>query len=136
MKPIENTFEEQFILELAPIAQRVAFAVFSTWSLPQMMDHWLNAKRPDQLLRDYDCPPRFWRDILRAAMIAKVTYFLPNPRFKRQQVEYLLALASALIDRPMTEFPPEDALAATQRDYPVLHRWLQQFQRLRFRVPD
>ena len=127
MKPIENTFEEEPILALPPLAQRVAYDLFSTWSLPQLMEAWVEDKRPDDLLKMHNCPPRFWSDILSATFVAKTTYFLPNPDFQPKQISYLISLACAHLGYPLNEYSLAEVLGVSRVKYPVFHEWLRKF---------
>lgn len=127
MKPIENTFEEEPILALPPVAQRVAYELFSTWPLPKLMDSWINDHPADREMKAHGCPPRFWPEILSAAMVAKVTYFVPNPRFHARHIKYLVHLACAHIGYPLTHYTLAEAIGASQHRYPVLHTWLTTF---------
>ena len=127
MKPIENTFEEEPILALPPLAQRVAYDLFSTWSLPQLMEAWVEDKRPDDVLKMHNCPPRFWPDILSATFVAKTTYFLPNPNFNAHQVNYLIRLTCTHIGFPLNEYSLAEVVGIARHKYPVLYEWLKSF---------
>lgn len=124
MKPIENTFEEEPILALPPLAQRVAYDLFSTWSLPQLMEAWVEDKKPDRLLKMHNCPARFWPDILSATFVAKTTYFLPNPNFNTQQISYLISLSCTHLGYPLNQYSLADVLGVARAKYPVFYEWL------------
>lgn len=131
MKPIENTFEEEPILALAPIAQRVAYEIFTTWPLPKMMESWLENKPDEALLKYHSCPARFWEAILHAAFVAKTTYFLPNPKFSKSDRDYLVSLACAHLGYPLTEYSLKEVVYACQARYPVFTRWLLEMYKLK-----
>ena len=130
MKPIENDFEEEPILALAPIAQKVAYDIFTTWPLPKMMEYWLENKPDKALLKFHGCPERFWKKALQAAFVAKTTYFLPNPKFSKAERDYLLSLACTHIGYPLTEYSLKDALYACREKYPIFSRWLLEMYKL------
>ena len=124
MKPIENTFEEGPIQDLAPVAQKVAYDLFSSWSLPQLMEAWIEDKQPNNLLKMHNCPPRFWPDILSATFVAKTTYFLPNPNFNAQQLSYLISLGCTHLGYPLNQYSIGDVLGVARSKYPVFYTWL------------
>ncbi len=130
MKPIENTFEEALILALPPVAQRVAYELFSTWSLPKLMAAWLNDEPDEALLKSEGCPARFWPDILRATFVARTTYFQPDPALTPEEANYLVRLACAHLGYPLNQYPLMEVLGASRQDYPVFHDWLSGFVKL------
>jgi hypothetical protein len=125
MKPIENDYEEGLFHTLAPIAQKGAEEVFATWTLSQMLESWLNNEVPVDFLRYRSIPPRFWPDMLKAALVAKVSYIRPdNPQLDKAARTWLIALAATLIGMPMKDYTLPEIVQSIRIKYPVLSAWM------------
>ncbi|SIN68060.1 hypothetical protein SAMN05443662_0005 [Sulfurivirga caldicuralii] len=125
MKPIENDYEEALFHTLAPIAQKGAEEVFATWTLSQMLESWFEDKTPEEFLKRAGIPPRFWHNMLRAALVAKVSYIRPdNPQLDKAARTWLIALASTLISMPMKDYTLPEIVQRIRIKYPVLSEWM------------
>lgn len=125
MKPIENVYEEALLHQLAPVAQKGAEEVFSTWTLSQMLESWFEDKTPVEFLKRAGIPPRFWDDMLRAALVAKITYTRPDsPLLDKEKRLWLIAAAAYFIDMPLGQFTLTELAQGTRLKYPVLSDWV------------
>ncbi len=125
MKPIENVYEGALLHALAPVAQKGAMEVFATWTLEQMLESWFNNNVPTDFLKRAGIPPRFWEDMLRAALVAKLTYMRPdNPRLNKEQRLWLVTAAAFFIDMPLGRFTLTEIAQGTRLKYPVFSEWV------------
>ncbi len=125
MKPIENVYEEALLHQLAPVAQKGAEEVFSTWTLSQMLESKLKRTTPKAFLRYREIAPAYWPEMLDAALIAKLTYIRPdNPQLDREARTWLISVASILIGMPIRTYTLAEIVQGTRIKYPVLSQWL------------
>jgi len=125
MKPIENIYEEALLHQLAPVAQKGAEEIFSTWKLSHMLESWFEEKTPVDFLKRSGIPPRFWDDMLRAALIAKITYIRPDsPQLDKEKRLWLIAAAAYFIDMPLSRFTLTELAQGTRLKYPVFSDWI------------
>ena len=124
MKPIENAYEDAFLYNLAPLAQKGAEELFTTWTLSRMLKHRLDDDPPTAFLKRHEIPPHFWPDMLKAALIAKISYIRPdNPQLDKQARVWLIAVASTLIGLPVDTYTYAEIVQSTRIKYPVLSDW-------------
>lgn len=129
VRPQENAFEERLIMSLSSGGQSAAYELFTRESLPTLLQLWLRDGLPRRIREIHEPAPGEANEILRAALIAKLTYILPdNPLLTASQRRYLCQLALTVAGYAPENHPMEQAMARLQTRWPVLHQWLQQMR--------
>lgn len=131
MNLLENNFEQKLLLELPPHARDVAHDLLTTESLGGLLS--LREKNePDKArLKSKNVPENLWLSILNAAILAKSTYFLPNPKFSQEEILFLIKAACSSINYPIKQATLMDLIEYTrQQDMETLYQWLKDFSKL------
>lgn len=131
MELLESDYEQKLLLELPPHARDLANELLSTRSLGELLS-LREQPEPDQaLLASKHVHERHWYDMMNAAVLAKTTYFLPNPKFNQKEIYYLIKVASSCIRYPLKQGNLKDLIDFTEtQDMPVLTNWLENFSQL------
>lgn len=125
MPLIENEFEQALMNQLPPHARDVAQDLMGTYSLGELLMA-LQANEPDQQrLAQKKVPARYWEAILRATLLAKCTYFIPNPKLSREERLFLVRVACMSAGYPLSSYRLFEILEITHQEMPVFHQWLQ-----------
>jgi len=127
MHLIENNYEKTALLQLAPHARDVAEQILTVTPLNELLQLWLSKEPDTTLLTLHKVPIGMWSEIVDAALLAKVTYFLPNERFDKEEVLYLIKIACLSINKPLSAFTIKEVIELTKEDYPVFSHWLTDF---------
>jgi hypothetical protein len=124
---IENEFEKALILRLSPNARDLAEYLFSTQPLKTLLEMRYKTGLQPELTEQYHLSERQALPLLNALLLAKATYFLPNPKFAASDYRYLIQLAceSAGFDLNSTSVP--EILASIKGELPIFHQWLSTF---------
>lgn len=131
MSLTENTYEKKLLLDLPPKARDIALDLFSRSSLTDLLSLIFSNRVNSKLLAENQLPEYYWVAILKAATLAKVTYFLPNKQYQKNEILYLLKVSCLCIDYNATPITFIGVLEATkQEDMPELTRWLEQLSGL------
>jgi len=127
MQLIENDYEQKLMQALPPHARDIAEDLLNATSLKSLIS-MLAANTPDKtILSPKNVPNSLWIPILKTALLAKCTYFLPNNQFNSKEVMFLMKTACRSAGYPLEEYPLRDVLALTKKDMPIFHHWLIQF---------
>lgn len=131
MQLMENNYEQKLMQALPPHARDVADDLLNATSLKSLLS-MLATNVPDKtLLSPKNVPGSLWLPILKATLLAKCTYFLPNERFTSEEVLFLMKTACMSAGYPLGEYQLREIMALSKNDMPVFHHWLIQFtQRL------
>lgn len=127
MHLIENVLEQKLLLDLPPHARDIAMEYISTKSLGELLDLWQETKPDLSQLSAKNIPHSMWKPLINAALLAKVTYFLPNPDLTQEEMLFLIKIACMSAGYPLNTYSLADVMVMTKEDMPVLHNWLQQF---------
>ena len=130
MNLIENDFETALMQELPPNARDLAEHLFSTYSLQKLLKMIYETGISEGDLKYHHIPSKLGPSILNAALLAKITYFLPNAKMTKAECEYLITLACAAAGYPLKDYNIKEVLTAIQSQMPVLFKWLLTFQKL------
>lgn len=126
MHLIENEFEQKLLHELPPHARDIGLDLVSTRSLGELLVMLGENQVDKELLSVKRVPSSLWEPILRAALLAKTTYFLPNPELSREEILFLIKAACMSAGYPLSEYSLADLIELTEDEMPVFHRWLLQ----------
>ncbi|MBD3611759.1 MAG: hypothetical protein HUJ13_05010 [Hydrogenovibrio crunogenus] len=126
MHLIENEFEQKLLHELPPHARDIGLDLVSTRSLGELLVMLDENQVDKELLAVKKVPSTMWEPILRAALLAKATYFLPNPELSQEEMLFLLKAACMSAGYPLSEYSLADLIELTEDEMPVFHRWLLQ----------
>lgn len=131
MELLESDYEQKLLLELPPHARDLASELLSTRSLGELLS-LREQQEPDKaLLATKRVPERNWYELMNAAVLAKTTYFLPNPKFSQEEIYYLIKVASTCIHYPLKQGNLKDLIEFSEtQDMPVLTNWLRNFSKL------
>ncbi|KUJ74264.1 hypothetical protein AVO42_02275 [Thiomicrospira sp. XS5] len=124
MPLIENEFEQALLQELPPHARDIALDFMGTYSLGELLEA-LQANEPDkELLQRKKVPSSYWEPILKATLLAKCTYFIPNPEFRQEERLFLIKVACMSAGFPLSTFSLVEILEISHQKMPVLNQWL------------
>lgn len=124
---IENDYEDTLLLELPPHARDIALDFLSTRSLGQLL-RMLHQNEPiTAILSKKRVMKSLWKPILKAAVLAKTTYFIPNPEFSQKQMLFLLKSACLAADYPLSVYSLPEVMQITEKKMPIFHEWLSTF---------
>jgi len=127
MHLIENKYENAGLLKLPPNARDVADQLLTTTPLSELL-LMLEAQSPNlEQLDQHNVPEALWDDILKATLLAKTTYFLPNEMFSKEEILYLIKAACLSINLPLHIYSIKDVIDMSQEEYPVFTDWLKGF---------
>ncbi|MDG4813593.1 hypothetical protein P8629_11290 [Hydrogenovibrio sp. 3SP14C1] len=126
MHLIENEFEQKLLHELPPHARDIGVDLLSTRSLGDLLLMLDENQVDKELLSVKKVPSNLWEPILRAALLAKTTYFLPDSELSQEEVLFLIKAACMSAGYPLTDYSLANIIELTEEDMPVFHRWLLQ----------
>ncbi|QBZ82070.1 hypothetical protein GHNINEIG_00094 [Hydrogenovibrio crunogenus] len=126
MHLIENEFEQKLLHELPPHARDIGLDLVSTRSLGELLVMLDENQVDKELLSVKKVPASLWEPILRAALLAKTTYFLPNSELSQEEILFLIKAACMSSGYPLPEHSLAEIIELTEEDMPVFHRWLLQ----------
>lgn len=118
-----HEYEDRLIRLLPPNAQHVAEMLLSRSSLVDLLRMRDLGEIDLYLLTQHKVNKDYWSDILRAAILAKVTYFDPSEFLDQAKVLMLVKLAVESAGFSLST-PLPQVVAAVKTDYPRLTRWL------------
>jgi hypothetical protein len=118
-----HEYENRLIRQLPPNAQHVAEMLLSRLSLTDMLRMRDNGDMDLLLLNQHKVDKDIWPEILRAVILAKVTYFDPTEFLDQAKVLLLVKLAVEAAGFSLST-PLPQVVAAVKTDYPRLTRWL------------
>ncbi len=122
----ENTYEQKLLLDLPPKARDLAVQLFSNTDLGDLLLMMHDPKLDLTRLKESSIPESEWVPILKAATLAKTTYFLPRNQFKQDEVLYLLKIVCLCIDYTITPINFMGVMAYSKDEMPILHDWLEE----------
>lgn len=108
---------------LPPNAQHVAEMLLSRLSLVDLLRMRDLGEMDLDLLTLHKVNKDYWSDILRAVILAKVTYFDPTEFLDQSKVLILVKLAVESAGFSLST-PLPQVVTAVKADYPRLTRWL------------
>jgi len=131
MHLLENSYEKKLLLELPPHARDIAENFLATKSLGNLLQ-LIERNSPDELLlAKKKVPIQYWIDILKAAALAKTTYFLPNEKLSREELLFLIKSACLSVDIPTQDIVLRDVIEfAKLQEMNTLHQWLKSISSL------
>ena len=120
----QNNYERFSLQELPPHARDVAEYLFSSQPLVYFLKQQQTPEPDIYLLDTHKVPHSMWPEIIHAALLAKLSFFEPNPTLKREQVLFLIQSACKLIGMPLNQYSLEDVIRQNTEQMPQLSRWL------------
>lgn len=127
MPLIENIYENAALLKLPPNARDMAEHLLSVTPLSHLL-LMLEQNTPDQaLLYEHKVPESAWQDSVKAALLAKTTYFLLNEKFNKEELLYLIKTACLSVNRPLNVYSIKEVMDMSRTDYPILVQWLKTY---------
>ncbi len=130
MQLIENNYENASLLKLPPNARDIAEHLLTFKPLHELLMMW-QENRPDlDLLSEHRVANQHWEGILKAALLAKTTYFFENANFSEDEVLYLLKIACASADLPLKAYTLAEVMDLSKDEMPIFHNWLKRFAQL------
>ena len=130
MSLTENTYEQKLLLDLPPKARDEALRLFSNTDLGDLLLMIHDPKPDTSQLTDQGVPASYWIPVLKAAILAKITYFLPRGHFNKAEILYLLKIVCLCIDYPSSKITFIGVIEEVKDDMPVLQEWLTQLSKL------
>ncbi|MCI4411402.1 MAG: hypothetical protein JHC38_06975 [Thiotrichales bacterium] len=124
-----HDYEDQLIRQLPPNAQRVAELLLSRLSLSELLTMRDNGDVDVFLLNQHNVSQALWPDILRAIILARITYFNPSPLLNQEKILLLVKLAVETAGFSLST-PLPQIVAEVKEDYPRLTTWLVQMAQL------
>lgn len=131
MHLLENSFERKLLNDLPPNARDIAEEFLATKSLGDLL-LLLKKDTPDtKTLEEKKVREHFWLPIIKAAILAKTTYLLPNQQLTREEILFLIKAICLSIDYPSQEIVLKDMIEyAKKKEMTTLNLWLSQFSKL------
>lgn len=126
---IMHPYENYLIRQLPPNAQHVAEAVLARYSVAELLEIKESGKVDEYLLKENKVSAEWWPEIVRAALLARISYFDPSPLLNKEKILLLVKLAVETIGFSVST-PLPQVVAAIKSDYPRLTRWLVQMAQL------
>jgi len=112
------------LLALPPNARDIAEHLLALKPLSELL-YLEQTHQPDRdLLAQHKVPTQLWAAIVKAATLAKVTSFMDNPQFNREEILYLIKAACHSADLPLKAYTLSDVMNLTREKMPNLHHWL------------
>lgn len=130
MNLIENDYEKALMFQLSPNARDLAEYLFSTYSLKRLLEMLYKKGISEQDLKHHHLSESMTPQILYATLLAKTTYFLPNPKMKKEECGYLITLACAVAGYSLKEYTLTEIIIASQKEMPIFSQWLVDFEKL------
>lgn len=118
-----HPYENYLIRQLPPNAQRAAKALLAKTSLAELLA-LREENRIDLFLMDQNkVAHELWPEILRAVLLARVSYFEPSPLLDQEKILLLVKLAVETVGFSLST-PLPQIVNAIKADYPRLTKWL------------
>lgn len=128
-----HPYENYLIRQLPPNAQRAAEALLAKTSLAELLA-LREEERIDLFLMDQNkVPHELWPEILRAVLLARVSYFEPSPLLDQEKILLLVKLAVETVGFSLST-PLPHIVNAIKADYPRLTKWLAMMAQLLAKV--
>jgi len=127
MHLIENKYETAGLLKLPPHARDIAEHLLTITPLHELLLIWQDGTPNKDLLHRHHVPESLWEEIINATLLAKTTYFLPNPNFTKEELLYLMKAACSSIKLPLNAYSVKEVIEMSQEGYPVFNSWLTSF---------
>jgi hypothetical protein len=124
MNLTENKYEEKLLLDLPPNARDVALSLFMHIPLNELLLDLQKNKPNEQLLIRHKVSTKYWLAILKAAILAKITYFLPKGNYTKEEILFMLKIVSICIDYPVKNISFPDLTSHVGKEMPTLNTWL------------
>ncbi|HHT00209.1 MAG TPA: hypothetical protein ENK73_05060 [Thiomicrospira sp.] len=118
MHLIENKYETAALLKLPPNARHIAEHLLSITPLSELLIMVQDGTPDQNLLKEYNAPKSLWDDVLKATLLAKTTYFLPNEKFTKEEFLYLIKSACLSVDLPLNIYSIKEVIEMSQQEYP------------------
>jgi hypothetical protein len=129
MAAIQHCYENFLISQLPPNAQRVAEAMLANASLAELLEIRENRRIDSYLMDQNKVPYELWPEVLRAVLLARLTYFEPSPLLDQEKILLLVKLTIETAGFSLTT-PLPQIVNAIKADYPRLSLWLTQMANL------
>lgn len=130
MHLIENKYETAGLLLLPPHARDIAEHLLTITPLSELLLMQHNQKPNHELLLRHKVPVEFWEEIIDATLLAKATYFLPNEKFSRDEILYLIKVGCLAVKMPLDTYSIKDVIDEKGEDYPIFIDWLKTLTKL------
>jgi hypothetical protein len=130
MQLIENKYETALLMKLPPNARDIAEHLLTVKPLDVLLTMWLQNEPDLNLLSQHHVTSLLWEDILKATILAKITYFFENPNFSEEEILYLLKAACASAGYPLKAYSLAEVIEMSENEMPIFHQWLLQFSHL------
>lgn len=124
-----HEYEDRLVRQLPPNAQRVAELLLSRLSLSELLAMRDNGDVDVFLLNEHKVNQELWPDIVRAIILARITYFDPSPLLNQEKILLLVKLAVETAGFSLST-PLQQIVAEVKEDYPRLTTWLVQMAQL------
>ena len=124
-----HEYEDSLIRQLPPNVQRVAELLLSRLSLSELLTMRDSGEVDVFLLNQHKVNPELWSDIVRAIILARITYFDPSPLLNQEKILLLVKLAVETAGYSLST-PLPQIVAEVKEDYPRLTKWLVQMAQL------
>ncbi|MBP7900581.1 MAG: hypothetical protein KAZ85_01145 [Gammaproteobacteria bacterium] len=118
-----HPYENYLIRQLPPNAQRAAEALLAKMSLAELLSMRAEKRLDLYLLDQNKVAHELWPDILRAVLLARVSYFEPSPLLDQEKILLLVKLAVETVGFSLST-PLPQIVNAIKSDYPRLTKWL------------
>lgn len=120
----QNNYERFSLQELPPHARDIAEYLFNSRPLVYFFEQQKIPEPDTYLLDARKVPHSMWPEIIHAALLAKLSFFEPNPNLTREQILFLIQSACTLIGMPLTQYSLEDVIRQNKERMPKLSSWL------------
>ncbi len=120
----QNNYERFSLQELPPHARDIAEYLFNSQPLVYFLKQQKTPEPDIFLLDNRKVPHSMWPEIIHAALLAKLSFFEPNPNLKREQVLFLIQSACKLIGMPLNQHSLEEVIRQNKERMPLLSSWL------------
>lgn len=121
-------------MALPPHAHDIAEHLLALTPLNELLFLQQTNQPNRDLLAQHKVPTALWPDIVKAAVLAKVTGFMDNPQWTKEEILYLIKAACTAADLPLKAYTLAEVMERSIDKMPVLHQWLtrltQQLQHL------
>lgn len=130
MAVILHAYEDRLIRDLPLLkAQHVAENLLSRYSVVELLELQLSGEVDDYAMSQNKLPYDLWPEIVRAALLARISYFDPSPNLNKEKILLLVKLAVEAIGFTVST-PLPQVVAAIKSDYLRLTNWLIQMAQL------
>lgn len=120
---LQHPYEKYLIRQLPPNAQRAAEALLAKTPLAELLALREEQKIDLYLMDQNKVPHALWPDILKAVLLARVSYFEPSPLLDQEKILLLVKLAVETLGFSLST-PLPQIVNAIKADYPRLTQWL------------